>query len=80
MVLGTRVVEYWLLAPSGLPIQSPYFEVSGPLKALPGGLAVGLEALARRLVLMWPRGSKYPIFKASGPKNHTLNGFWDQSP
>ena len=27
-----------------------------------------------------PRGSKYPIFKDSGPKNHTLNSFWDQSP
>ena len=23
-----------------------------------------------------PRGSKYPIFKDSGPRNHTLNGFW----
>ena len=22
-----------------------------------------------------PRGSKYPIFKDSGPKNHTRNGF-----
>ena len=27
-----------------------------------------------------PRGSKYPIFKDSGAKDHTLNGFWDQSP
>ena len=27
-----------------------------------------------------PRGSKYPIFQVSGSKNHTLNGFWDQSP
>ena len=27
-----------------------------------------------------PRGSKYPIFKDSGPKNHTLDGFWDQRP
>ena len=27
-----------------------------------------------------PRGSKYPIFKASGPKIHTLNGIWDQRP
>ena len=27
-----------------------------------------------------PRGSKYPIFKESGPKNHTHNGRWDQSP
>ena len=27
-----------------------------------------------------PRGSKYPIFEDSGSKNHTLNGFWDQSP
>ena len=27
-----------------------------------------------------PRGSKYPMFKVSGPKNHVLNGFWDQSP
>ena len=27
-----------------------------------------------------PRGSKYPIFKDSGPKHHTLKGFWDQSP
>ena len=24
-----------------------------------------------------PRGSKYPKFTVSGPKNHTLNGFWD---
>ena len=23
-------------------------------------------------------GSKYPMFKDSGSKNHTLNGFWDQ--
>ena len=29
--------------------------------------------------LMVPRGSKYPIFKDSGSKSHTLNGFWDQS-
>ena len=27
-----------------------------------------------------PRGSKYPRFKVFGPKNHTLNGIWDQSP
>ena len=27
-----------------------------------------------------PRGSKYTVFEDSGPKNHTLNGFWDQSP
>ena len=27
-----------------------------------------------------PEGSKYPIFKDSGLKNHTLNGIWDQSP
>ena len=27
-----------------------------------------------------PRGSKYPISKDSDPKNHTLNGFWEQSP
>ena len=26
------------------------------------------------------RGSKYPIFKDSGVKNHALNGFWDQKP
>ena len=25
-----------------------------------------------------PRGSKYPIYEDSGPKNHTLNGIWDQ--
>ena len=25
-----------------------------------------------------PRGSKYPIFEASGSKNHNLNGFGDQ--
>ena len=25
-------------------------------------------------------GSKYPIFEDSGPKNHTLDGFSDQSP
>ena len=24
-----------------------------------------------------PSGSKYPIFKDSGPKYHTLNGFWN---
>ena len=27
-----------------------------------------------------PRGSKYPIFEVSDPKNHALNGIWDQSP
>ena len=27
-----------------------------------------------------PRGSKYPILKASGSKNHILNGFRDQKP
>ena len=27
-----------------------------------------------------PRGSKYPIFEVSDPKNHTLNGIWGQSP
>ena len=27
-----------------------------------------------------PRGSKYPRFKDSGPKNHSLNGIWNQSP
>ena len=27
-----------------------------------------------------PRGSKYPKFEVSGPKRHTLNGVWDQSP
>ena len=27
-----------------------------------------------------PRRSKYPKFKDSDPKNHALNGFWDQSP
>ena len=26
------------------------------------------------------RGSKYPIFKASGPKNHSGYGFWNQKP
>ena len=28
----------------------------------------------------FPRGSKYPIFKDSGSKVHTLNGFWNQGP
>ena len=27
-----------------------------------------------------PRGSKYPILVASGFKNHTIYGAWDQSP
>ena len=27
-----------------------------------------------------PEVSKYPTFKDSDPKNHILNGFWDQSP
>ena len=27
-----------------------------------------------------PRGPKYPTFKVPGPRNHALNGFWDQSP
>ena len=30
--------------------------------------------------LLQRRGSKDPIFQLSGPKNHTLNGFWSQSP
>ena len=27
-----------------------------------------------------PRGSKYPTFKDSDPRNHTLDDCWDQSP
>ena len=27
-----------------------------------------------------PRGSKYPVFKDSGPKNHALHGIFDQGP
>ena len=27
-----------------------------------------------------PRGSSTQHFKDSGPKNHALNGFWDQGP
>ena len=27
-----------------------------------------------------PRGSKYPIFNDSGPKNHSGHGIWNQSP
>ena len=27
-----------------------------------------------------PRGSKYSIFKDSGPNNHTFGGIWNQSP
>ena len=26
------------------------------------------------------KGSKYPIFKDPGSKNHTRNGIWDQRP
>ena len=26
-----------------------------------------------------PQSVQVPMFKDSGPKNHTLNGFWDQS-
>ena len=26
------------------------------------------------------RESKYPMFKDPGPKNHTLNGFWNRDP
>ena len=28
----------------------------------------------------WPRRSKYSTFEASGPNNHSLNGFWSQKP
>ena len=37
--------------------------------------AVRISAEARYVL---PRGSKYPIFEASGPKNHAFDGFWDQ--
>ena len=30
--------------------------------------------------LLVPRGSKYLTFEASGSKNHTFDGCWDQSP
>ena len=33
-----------------------------------------------KLPLKKIRGSRYPLFKDSGPENHTLNGIWDQSP
>ena len=34
----------------------------------------------QNLAIEEPRGSKYPIIKDCGSKNHTVNGFWDQSP
>ena len=43
--------------------------------------ALFLAVLLTRIMVYWglyPRGSKYPLLKDSGPKNHTLNGFWDQ--
>ena len=43
----------------------PYFE---------GGLQYGIT------MDLVPRGSKYPIFKDSGPKSHLGYGFWDQNP
>ena len=43
-----------------------------------GGPGSPAKSLVR--VLLYPRGSKYRIFKDPGPRNHTLNGFWDQSP
>ena len=39
-----------------------------------------LEPSETRVVVIVPRGSKYPLFQDSGSKCHTLNGFWDQSP
>ena len=39
-----------------------------------------LSAWTPVMDLLIPRGSKYPIFKDSGSKNHTLNAGWDQSP
>ena len=32
------------------------------------------------LLLSIPRGSKYPIFKDSGPKYHQEYGLWNQKP
>ena len=35
---------------------------------------------AVNLHVRYPRASKYPIVEVPGPKNHTIHGFWDQSP
>ena len=45
-------------------------------------LGIVIMVLGRYLIVGYisPRGSKYPILKDSGPKIHTLNGFWDQGP
>ena len=29
---------------------------------------------------LYPRGCKYPMFMAFGPKSHSRYGFWDQGP
>ena len=45
---------------------------------------VQAEALPEIIGTYWnivlPRGSKYPMFEASGPKYHTLDGIWDKRP
>ena len=42
--------------------------------------ACPFRSILHRVAYPIPRGSKYPIFKDSGCKNHTTNGFRDQSP
>ena len=37
-------------------------------------------SLPRMVGVVFPRGSKYPIFEVSGSTNHTLSGSWDQRP
>ena len=46
---------------------------SGAVGALPGG-GLARTACAAPEPQSEPRGSKYPIFKGSGSKDHTLNG------
>ena len=38
------------------------------------------DSEADHVVHQEPGGSKYPIFKDSGPKSHSGYRFWDQSP
>ena len=60
--------------PTPLPFQIPHVQSYRDHKALKKMLVFGL------VLLIFPRGSKYPMFQDSGSKSHTLTSFPHQAP
>ena len=85
--LGRDLANYWgpgrdlmQLQLHGKKKQNPKYQEqpAGPHKFTQSN--VEITAWGNRTCDSYPRGSKYPIFKVSGPRYHLEYSFWNQKP